>query len=174
MNTPALLIADEVARYVSQDCERALAELRKYRVGLVLGFQTYGMLGQPGEPIRDAIEKVPATRLVFRLNSMQETTVLAAEVVKLNFEMPVEVLKAPAVVRHELRRMRNANRGGNTPRTRQGSITKTAGSSSTETEEENGVTNHRLGITEQQSHTLRRTRPGRNERSASYVLLTTP
>jgi Helicase HerA, central domain len=103
----ALVFADECARYVSQDWERALAELRKYRVGFVSGHQTYAMLGKPDDPARLAIEQIPATKIVFRMNSIEEASELAPEVMHLNLEQPVEALIKPTVVGHRTVRLRN-------------------------------------------------------------------
>ncbi len=97
----ALILADECARYVSQDWERALAELRKYRVSICSAHQTFSMLGEPGDSVRDAIEKIPATKICFRLNSMQEAAALAPDLMQLNLEMPVETLIKPTMVAHK-------------------------------------------------------------------------
>jgi hypothetical protein len=126
-NSPVLVIADECARYVSQDWERALAELRKYNVGLWSTHQTFAMLGQPGDSVRDAIEKIPATRIVFRLTSMQEATVLAPELMRLNLEMPVDLLTAPTVVDYEVRRSRSATLGTSATESHTAGTTRTTG-----------------------------------------------
>ncbi|QWG14283.1 DUF87 domain-containing protein [Bradyrhizobium sediminis] len=161
--TPALVIADECARYVSQDCERALAELRKYRVGLILGFQTFAMLGKPGDPVREAIEKIPATRMVFRLNSMEEATALAPEVMELNLEMPVEVLRAPAVVGYEVRRLQSASQGSALTHTRQAATTQTEGTGTTDTIGEATGDSYTYGTNQARSHTRSATNSlGRN------------
>ena len=107
----ALLFADECARYVSSDWERALAELRKYRVGFVSGHQTYAMLGKPDDPVRLAIERIPATKIVFRMNSMEEASTLAPEVMRLNLERPVETLIKPTVIGHKKVRLNNRSVG---------------------------------------------------------------
>jgi hypothetical protein len=116
MNSLALVFADECARYVSEDWERALAELRKYRVGICSAHQTFAMLGMPDDPVRQAIEQIPATKIAFRLNSMEEATTVAPELVKLNLELPVKVLVKESVVGYELRRMRSASTGVNSAR----------------------------------------------------------
>lgn len=113
----ALVFADECARYVSQDWERALAELRKYRVAICSAHQTFAMLGSPDDPVRQAIEQIPATKIAFRLNSMEEAATLAPELMKLNLEMPVEALIKETVVGHRVRRMRNASAGATQSRT---------------------------------------------------------
>ena len=123
MNSLALVFADECARYVSQDWERALAELRKYRVGICSAHQTFAMLGKPDDPVRQAIEQIPATKIAFRLNSMEEAATLAPELVKLNLEMPVKVLVKETVVGHELRRMRNASAAATNSQTQSRSAT---------------------------------------------------
>ena len=107
----ALLFADECARYVSSDWERALAELRKYRVGFVSGHQTYAMLGKLDDPVRLAIERIPATKIVFRMNSMEEASTLAPEVMRLNLERPVEALIKPTVIGHKKVRLNNRSVG---------------------------------------------------------------
>lgn len=107
----ALLFADECARYVSQDWERALAELRKYRVGFVSGHQTYAMLGKPDDPVRLAIERIPATKIAFRMNSMEEASTLAPEIMHLNLEQPVEVLTKPTVIGQKKVRLKSASIG---------------------------------------------------------------
>jgi hypothetical protein len=94
----ALLIADEIPRYATRDFERALAELRKFRVGVVAAHQTYAMLGKPDDPVREAIEKIPGTKITFRLNSMEEAATLAPELLRLNLEKPIEALTKPVVI----------------------------------------------------------------------------
>jgi hypothetical protein len=100
-NSLALVFCDEVARYASQDFERALAELRKYGVGIVSAHQTFAMLGKPDDPVRQAIEKIPATKMALRMNSMEEAAALAPDLMRLNLELPVDVLTKPTVVGHE-------------------------------------------------------------------------
>jgi hypothetical protein len=112
-STVALVIADECPRYVSDDWERALAELRKYRVGIISAHQTFSQFGERSDPVRQAIEKIPATKIAFRLNSMQEAAELAPDLMRLNLEMPVEALIRETVVGHEVRRMRSASIGRN-------------------------------------------------------------
>src|SRR5436190_24054203 len=56
---------------------------------------------------------------------MAEATVLAPEVVKLNLELPVKVLIQPAVVGHDVRRMRTQSTGGGTSKTSEQSQTVT-------------------------------------------------
>ena len=109
----ALLIADESPRYVTRDFERALAELRKFRVAVVAAHQTYAMLGLEGDPVREAIEKIPATRVVFRMASMQEAAVVAPEVLHLDLETPIKVLTKPVVVGHRRIWLGNSSRGIN-------------------------------------------------------------
>jgi len=140
INSLALVFADECARYVSQDWERALAELRKYRVSICSAHQTFSQLGTPDDPVRQAIEQIPATKIAFRLNSMEEAATLAPELVELNLEMPVKVLVKETVVGHELRRMRNASAATNSSRTQSRSktegdaygVTETKGTSESE------------------------------------------
>lgn len=150
-NSLALVFADECARYVSQDWERALAELRKYRVGIVSAHQTFAMLGKPGDPVRDAIEKIPATKIAFRMNSMEEASALAPDLVKLNLEMPVEALKAQAVVGYQVRRMANGTLGGNATQTRSNAITTTTGTGTTRTDGETAGTSKSRTVSDQQS-----------------------
>jgi hypothetical protein len=108
-NSLALVFCDEIPRYASRDFERALAELRKYRVGLVSAHQTFAMLGEPGDPVREAIEKIPATKIAFRLNSMQEAAMLAPDLMQLNLEMPVKLLVKPSVVGDQATLLRNGS-----------------------------------------------------------------
>jgi hypothetical protein len=132
-NSLVLVFADECARFVSQDWERALAELRKYRVGIVSAHQTFAMLGEPGDPVREAIEKIPATKMAFRLNSMQEAALLAPDLVRLNLEMPVSILNKETVVGYEVRRMRNSSVGDNATETDSFAKTATFGEGVTHT-----------------------------------------
>ena len=82
------------------------------------------MLGEPGDPVREAIEKISATKIAFRLNSMQEAAALAPDLMQLNLEMPVEVLTKETVVGYDMRRMNNASSGGNTTQTRSNATTR--------------------------------------------------
>lgn len=109
---PAMLWCDEGHRYLSGDIPNALEELRKYAVSVTIGHQTISQLGLPGDRIRESLLKVPQNRLLFRLNSVEEATVMAPEVVTLNLEMPVAVLTKPTVVGHELRLMKSKSTGG--------------------------------------------------------------
>ena len=77
-----------------------------------MAHQNLSQLGLPGDRVREALLKVPQNRLLFRLNSIEEATVMAPEVVKLNLEMPVAVLTKPTVVGHELRLMKSKSTGG--------------------------------------------------------------
>jgi hypothetical protein len=127
INRLALVFADECARYVSQDWERALAELRKYRVGICSAHQTYAMLGKADDLVRQAIEQIPATKIAFRLNSMEEAATIAPELVKLNLEVPVKVLVKETVVGHRRERLRNSSCGTNTADTRSRATTQSEG-----------------------------------------------
>ena len=97
----AMIFADECARYVSQDWERALAELRKFSCCLCSAHQTFAMLGKPDDPVRQAIEKIPATKIAMRMNSMKEAAELAPEVMRLDLELPVAALTKPVVIGHK-------------------------------------------------------------------------
>ncbi len=96
-----MIFADECARYVSQDWERALAELRKFSGRLCSAHQTFAMLGKPDDPVRQAIEKIPATKIAMRMNSMKEAAEFAPEVMRLDLELPVAALTKPVVVGHK-------------------------------------------------------------------------
>lgn len=109
---PAMLWCDEGHRYLSGDIPDALEELRKFNIAITLAHQNLSQLGLPGDRVREALLKVPQNRLLFRLNSVEEATVMAPEVVKLNLEMPVAVLTKPTVVGHELRLMKNKSTSG--------------------------------------------------------------
>lgn len=100
-NSLAMIFADECARYVSQDWERALAELRKFSCCLCSAHQTFAMLGKPDDPVRQAIEKIPATKIAMRMNSMKEAAEFAPEVMRLDLELPVAALTKPVVVGHK-------------------------------------------------------------------------
>ncbi len=105
----ATVYADECARYLTADFERALAELRKYGVSLFLAHQSYAQLGQPHEKLRQAVEDIPRTKICFRLNSMEEAASIAPDLMKLNLEMPVEALRKPTVVGHYKDKMLSAS-----------------------------------------------------------------
>ncbi len=87
--------------------------------------------------MREALLKVPQNRLLFRLNSVEEATAMAPEVVKLNLEMPVAVLTKPTVVGHELRLMKSRSTGG--------ALTNTASASRTVTKTDSKSTGSSLG-----------------------------
>jgi hypothetical protein len=109
---PAMLWCDEGHRYLSGDIPNALEELRKFNIGVTLAHQNLSQLGPPGDRIRESLLTVPQNRLLFRLNSVEEATTMAPEVVKLNLEMPVAVLTKPTVIGHELRLMKSNSTGG--------------------------------------------------------------
>jgi hypothetical protein len=112
-NDLAMIFADECARYVSQDWERALAELRKFSCCLCSAHQTFAMLGKPDDPVRQAIEKIPATKIAMRMNSMKEAAELAPEVMRLDLELPVAALTKPVVVGHKRVWLNNESLGIN-------------------------------------------------------------
>ena len=112
-NSLAMIFADECARYVSQDWERALAELRKFSCCLCSAHQTFAMLGKPDDPVRQAIEKIPATKIAMRMNSMKEASELAPEVMHFDLELPVAALTKPVVVGHKRIWLSNESRGIN-------------------------------------------------------------
>ena len=173
MNSLALVFADECARYVSQDWERALAELRKYRVGICSAHQTFAMLGAPDDPVRQAIEQIPATKISFRLNSMEEAAVIAPELMKLNLEMPVNILRSPTVVGHELRRMRSGSDGGSATRTHSAATTKTTGTGITETRGESTGENTTRTLSKQNSFARTTGRSHSDARGEQYSQGTT-
>lgn len=107
----AMIFADECARYVSQDWERALAELRKFSCCLCSAHQTFAMLGKPDDPVRQAIEKIPATKIAMRMNSMKEAAELAPEVMRFDLELPVATLTKPVVVGHRRTWLSNESHG---------------------------------------------------------------
>ena len=109
---PAMVWCDEGHRYLSGDIPNALEELRKYSIGIVIAHQTISQLGLPGDRIREAVLKVPQNRLLFRLNSMEEATTMAPELVKLNLEMPVALLTKPTITDYEIRSLKTASTGG--------------------------------------------------------------
>jgi hypothetical protein len=109
---PAMLWCDEGHRYLSGDIPNALEELRKFNIAITLGHQNLSQLGLPGDRVREALLKVPQNRLLFRLNSMEEATAMAPEVVKLNLETPVAALTKPAVISYEMRLMKSKSTGG--------------------------------------------------------------
>jgi hypothetical protein len=114
---PAMLWCDEGHRYLSGDIPNALEELRKFNIAVTLAHQNLSQLGLPGDRVREALLKVPQNRLLFRLNSMEEATAMAPEVVKLNLEMPVATLTKPSVVGYELRLMKSKSVGGGLTKT---------------------------------------------------------
>ena len=134
---PAMLWCDEGHRYLSGDIPNALEELRKFNIAITLAHQNLSQLGLPGDRVREALLKVPQNRLLFRLNSVEEATVMAPEVVKLNLEMPVAVLTKPTVVGHELRLMKSKSTGG--------ALTNTASASRTVTHTDSKSTGSSVG-----------------------------
>src|SRR5436309_238903 len=99
--------AEEGHRYVSGDIPTLFEEVRKYAVGITIVHQDLSQLGEPGDRVREAILAVPQNRIVFRLNSMAEATLLAPEVVRLNLEKPVDLLVKPTVVGDQMVMLRN-------------------------------------------------------------------
>ena len=108
---PCFVWMDEGHRFLSGDIPIMFEEIRKHAVGITIAHQDLSQLGKPGDRIREAILAVPQNRLLFRLNSMAEATLLAPEMVQLNLERPVSVLTKPSVVGHEIRRMRSESTG---------------------------------------------------------------
>jgi hypothetical protein len=104
---PCFVWMDEGHRFVSGDVPVLFEEVRKHSVGIAIGHQDLSQLGEPGDRVREAILAVPQTRLLFRLNSMAEATLLAPEVVRLNLEKPVNILVKPTVVGDHLVTLRN-------------------------------------------------------------------
>jgi hypothetical protein len=134
---PAMLWCDEGHRYLSGDIPNALEELRKFNISITLAHQNLSQLGLPGDRVREALLKVPQNRLLFRLNSVEEATAMAPEVVKLNLEMPIAVLTKPTVVGHELRLMKSKSQGG--------ALTNTASASHTVTQTDSKSTGSSVG-----------------------------
>jgi hypothetical protein len=109
---PCRFWADEGQKVLSGDLPSLLEESRKFGISLAIAHQDIGQLGPPGDRIREAMLSVPAHRILFRLNSMAEATLMAPEVFKLNLENPIRTLTHPTVIGHEVHRLRTDSTGG--------------------------------------------------------------
>jgi hypothetical protein len=138
--TPCQVWVDEAPRLLSGDVPVLFEEVRKHSVSLSIAMQTLSQTGMPHDRIRESVMSVPQTRIVFRLNRIEEASMLAKEVVKLNLELPVAALTKPVVVGYEIKRMHNEsaatgqsiarNRGETDSTTQTASITHSKGGSS--------------------------------------------
>jgi hypothetical protein len=98
---PFFFYLDECQRYLSGDVPELLGEARKYGLGCVLGHQWLAQLGQPDDPIREAVLNGPNLKAVFRLKNPKEAEEMAETVIPFNLEQPVAMLTKPAVVGYE-------------------------------------------------------------------------
>ena len=98
---PFFFYLDECQRYLSGDVPELLGEARKYGLGCVLGHQWLAQLGQPDDPIREAVLNGPNLKAVFRLMNPKEAEVMAETVIPFNLEQPVAALTKPTVVGYE-------------------------------------------------------------------------
>jgi hypothetical protein len=98
---PFFFYLDECQRYLSGDVPELLGEARKYGLGCVLGHQWLAQLGQPDDPIREAVLNGPNLKAVFRLKNPKEAEELAETVIPFNLEQPVAALTKPTVVGYE-------------------------------------------------------------------------
>ena len=100
-DVPFFFYLDECQRYLSGDVPELLGEARKYGLGCVLGHQWLAQLGQPDDPIREAVLNGPNLKAVFRLKNPKEAEELAETVIPFDLEQPVAALTKPAVVGYE-------------------------------------------------------------------------
>jgi hypothetical protein len=98
---PFFFYLDECQRYLSGDVPELLGEARKYGLGCVLGHQWLAQLGQPDDPIREAVLNGPNLKVVFRLKNPKEAEELAETVIPFDLEQPITALTKPAVVGYE-------------------------------------------------------------------------
>lgn len=100
-DVPFFFYLDECQRFLSGDVPELLGEARKYGLGCVLGHQWLAQLGQPDDPIREAVLNGPNLKAVFRLKNPKEAEELAETVIPFDLEQPVAALTKPAVVGYE-------------------------------------------------------------------------
>jgi hypothetical protein len=146
-NRPCFVWMDEGHRYLSGDVPVLFEEVRKHSVGIIIAHQDLSQLGQPGDRVREAVLAVPQTRMLFRLNSVAEATLLAPEVVKLNLEMPVHLLVKPTVVGDQLVTLQNGATSTSTGTTDTLGTGMTDSAAETDTLGENWGTAHTKGVT---------------------------
>lgn len=100
-DVPFFFYLDECQRYLSGDVPELLGEARKYGLGCVLGHQWLAQLGQPDDPVREAVLNGPNLKAVFRLKNPKEAEELAETVIPFDLEQPIAALTKPAVVGYE-------------------------------------------------------------------------
>jgi hypothetical protein len=144
---PCFVWMDEGHRYLSGDVPVLFEEVRKHAVGIIIAHQDLSQLGQPGDRVREAVLAVPQTRMLFRLNSMAEATLLAPEVVRLNLEKPVHLLVKPTVVGDQLVTLRNGATSASTGTSDTIGAGVTDSAAETDTVGENWGTAHTKGVT---------------------------
>lgn len=115
-NFPFFFYLDECQRYLSGDVPELLGEARKYGLGCVLGHQWLAQLGQPDDPIREAVLNGPNLKAVFRLKNPKEAEELAETVIPFDLEQPVAALTKPAVVGYERTTFRSWGRAEHSAR----------------------------------------------------------
>jgi hypothetical protein len=100
-DVPFFFYLDECQRYLSGDVPELLGEARKYGLGCVLGHQWLAQLGEPDDPVREAVLNGPNLKAVFRLKNPKEAEELAETVIPFDLEQPIGALTKPAVVGYE-------------------------------------------------------------------------
>ena len=107
---PFFIYLDECHRYLSGDLENILAESRKYGIGALLSHQWQAQLANESEAMLAAVRNATNVKVVFRVKDPVEAEQLAAAVVPLDLEMPVNALVRPTVVGHRRIRLGNESR----------------------------------------------------------------
>lgn len=87
---PFYLYIDECYRYLSDDIEDILFEMRKFGLHLVLAHQDLSQLRRRGESLYSAVMTGAQTKVVFRMGGMDDAKILATELTAgaVNYEEP--------------------------------------------------------------------------------------
>lgn len=99
---PFFIYVDECHRFVTDDVESLLTQARKFGIGVTLAHQYLAQLGKPHDKIYEAVRNSTEIKAVFRIKSPEEAQVLAADVIPLDLEMPVEKSIRPVQVGFEI------------------------------------------------------------------------
>ncbi len=131
---PFFLYLDECQRYLSGDVEQLLGEARKFGTFCVLGHQWQAQLGQPDDPLRQAVANGTNVKITFRIKDPRDAADIALAQVPLQLEHPVETLTKPTVVGHRRILFRNGSVGRQDSRSSSTGISVTDSIARTETE----------------------------------------
>jgi Helicase HerA, central domain len=95
---PFFVYVDEAHRYMTDDVEGLLKEVRKFGMSVSLAHQYLAQLGNPGDTIYEAVRNSTETKVVFRVKSPEEAQTLAYDVLPLSLELPVQASIRPTQI----------------------------------------------------------------------------